>query len=120
MRPEVAGWEDLGASWGSIFVLFNDGNLASWGRDDHGQLAPPELPLLSQIAIGSEHAIGLTTEGEVLAWGWGEHGNCGPKTTDGDVKGRWNVIASSKYLPPGGKISAIGAGCATSWVYLTR
>ena len=114
----VPGWKDVGASWGSIFVLQNDGILRSWGRDDHGQLAPPDLPILSQIAIGSEHALGHTVDGKVLAWGWGEHGNCGPHTTDGDVKGRWNVIASSQYLPPSTMISSIGAGCATSWVCL--
>ena len=116
----VIGWKDIGASWGSIFVLDKEGNVTSWGRDDHGQLTPPGLPTLSQIAIGSEHALGLTTDGNVLAWGWGEHGNCGPSTTNGDVKGRWNVIASSQYLPPGGKISAIGAGCATGWVCITH
>jgi len=113
---KVPGWKHVGATWGSIFVLQEDGKLLSWGRNDHGQLTPPELPLLSQIAIGSEHALGLSMEGNVLAWGWGEHGNCGPNTTDGDVKDRWNVIASSKYLSPGSKITTIGAGCATSWV----
>ena len=112
----IPGWKDVGASWGSIFVLQDDGNLASWGRDDHGQLAPPKLPALSQIAIGSEHALGQTLDGRVLAWGWGEHGNCGPNTKDGDVKGTWNVIASSQYMPPSARISGIGAGCATSWV----
>lgn len=114
----VAGWKYVGASWGSIFVLQHDGKLLSWGRDDHGQLAPAELPALTQIAVGSEHTLGLSAEGDVLAWGWGEHGNCGPSTTNGDVKGRWNVIASSENLPPGSKISSIGAGCATSWVYI--
>jgi protein ATS1 len=112
----VPGWKDIDASWGSIFVLQNDGKLLGWGRDDHGQLPLPGLPILSQIAVGSEHCLGLSVDQEVLAWGWGEHGNCGPKTTNGDVKGRWNVIASSKYLPPGSKIANIGAGCATSWV----
>jgi len=117
--PARPGWQDAGASWGSIFVLGKDGNLLSWGRDDHGQLGPPGLPSLSQIAIGSEHALGLTMDGNVLGWGWGEHGNCGPVTTSGDVQGKWNVIASSQYLPPGSKISNIGAGCATSWVCLS-
>ncbi|KAF8851148.1 RCC1/BLIP-II [Acephala macrosclerotiorum] len=116
---DILDWKDVGASWGSIFVLKQDGTLLSWGRDDHGQLAPPGLPPLSKIAIGSEHGLGLTKDGEVLAWGWGEHGNCGPDTTDGDVKGKWNVIASSKYLPPECKISGIGAGCATSWICLS-
>jgi protein ATS1 len=112
----ILGWKDVGASWGSIFVLLQDGKLLSWGRDDHGQLGPSELPIVSQTAIGSEHSLVLTGDGSVLAWGWGEHGNCGPNTIDGDVKGRWNVVASSQYLPPGSKISSIGAGCATSWI----
>ena len=116
---DVCGWKDIGSTWGSIYVLLESGKLSSWGRDDHGQLAPPEIPILEQIAIGSEHALGLSISGEVLAWGWGEHGNCGPGTTDGDVKGRWNVIASSKYLPEGSEISTIGAGCATSWICMT-
>jgi protein ATS1 len=115
----VRGWKDVGASWGSIFVLQEDGILLSWGRDDHGQLAPPDLPCISKIAIGSEHALGHTLDGRVLAWGWGEHGNCGPDTKDDDVKGRWNIIASSQYLPPSTKISGIGAGCATSWVCIS-
>jgi protein ATS1 len=116
--PSVPGWKDVGASWGSIFVLQQAGKLLSWGRDDHGQLAPNGLPPLSKIAIGSEHAVGHTVEGDVLAWGWGEHGNCGPNTVDGDVRGRWNTIASNKFLPPGTRIHGIGAGCATSWVYI--
>ncbi|KAK0100085.1 hypothetical protein ONS96_008020 [Cadophora gregata f. sp. sojae] len=115
----VPGWKDVGATWGSIFLLQQDGTLHFWGRDDHGQLPPSELPPLSQISVGSEHALGLTNDGKVLAWGWGEHGNCGPSTTNGDVKGRWNIIASSQYLPPGSKISSIGAGCASSWVCIT-
>jgi protein ATS1 len=115
----VHGWTDVGASWGSIFILNKNGTLVSWGRDDHGQMGPPKLPALSQIAIGSEHALGLTMDGNVLAWGWGEHGNCGPGTANGVVKGKWNVIASSQYLPSETKIAKIGAGCATSWVCIT-
>lgn len=114
----VKTWKDVGASWGSIFVLLENGKLISWGRDDHGQLAPPGLPPVSSIAIGSEHALALTAQGDVLTWGWGEHGNCGPSTIDGDVKGTWNVIASSKYLQSGSRISGIGAGCATSWIFI--
>ncbi|CZT05428.1 hypothetical protein WAI453_005027 [Rhynchosporium graminicola] len=115
----VPGWKDVGATWGSIFVLQQVGKLLSWGRDDHGQLTPPGLPPIEQIATGSEHALALTNDGQVLAWGWGEHGNCGPSTTNGDVKGMWNTIASSQYLPPDSKISSIGAGCATSWVCIS-
>ncbi|KAI8666522.1 hypothetical protein NCS57_00877300 [Fusarium keratoplasticum] len=112
-------WKDVGASWGNIYVLTKDGSLQSWGRDDHGQLPPPNLPELSKVAIGSEHVVALSTKGDVLSWGWGEHGNCGPQVEDNDVKGRWNVIASSKFIPSGSKIGAVGAGCATSWVFIT-
>lgn len=110
------GWNSIGASWGSIFILKEDGQLVSWGRDDHGQLAPPGLPKLEHIAIGSEHVVAMSEDGDVLSWGWGEHGNCGPRVENGDVKGRWNVVASKKYLPPGSAITEIGAGCATSWI----
>lgn len=113
------GWKDVGASWGGVYILKQDGELVNWGRDDHGQLAPPQLPRLDRISIGSEHAVVITEDGDVLSWGWGEHGNCGPKTENGDVKGRWNTIASKKYIPSGSEIVGIGAGCATSWISIT-
>lgn len=115
----VPAWKDVGASWGSIFVLTRDGHLVAWGRNDHGQLPPPNLPPIESIAIGSEHVVALSDAGDALSWGWGEHGNCGPQVEDNDVKGRWNVIASSKFIPPGASIGAIGAGCATSWISIT-
>lgn len=111
----ISGWSDVGASWGSIYVLRN-GELQAWGRDDHGQLPPPNLPPISSMAIGSEHVVTLSATGDVLSWGWGEHGNCGPQVENGDVKGRWNVIASPKFIPPQLKITGVGAGCATSWI----
>ncbi|GJN82453.1 hypothetical protein PLIIFM63780_005993 [Purpureocillium lilacinum] len=115
----VPAWTDIGASWGNFYILQEDGSLLGWGRDDHGQLPPPGLPPLKKIAIGSEHVVALSRAGDVLAWGWGEHGNCGPQVENNDVKGRWNVIASTKFIPPGCQIDSIGAGCATSWVCIT-
>ncbi|GAW22749.1 hypothetical protein ANO14919_122920 [Xylariales sp. No.14919] len=119
--PEIPSWKAVTASWGSIYILKRDGKLVAWGRDDHGQLPPPGLPEISHIAAGSEHAVALTETGEVLVWGWGEHGNCGPHTDEkfGDVKSRWNVLASLKNLPEGSNITAIGAGCATTWINIT-
>ena len=111
-------WVDVGATWGSIFVLTQAGKIISWGRNDHGQLAPRNLPLIKEMAIGSEHALVLTREGKVIAWGWGEHGNCGPFTDKhGDVKPLWNEL----MLPAGECktiVSGIGAGCATSWIWV--
>ena len=113
-------WKDVGAGWGAVYVLGQDGTLHGWGRNDHGQLPPASLPPVKQIAIGSEHAVVLTEDGDVFSWGWGEHGNCGPDVGNNDVKGRWNVIASSKFIPRGSQIAKIGAGCATSWVCVER
>lgn len=116
----ISDWTLVSGSWGSIYVLRSNGTLVAWGRDDHGQLPPPEVPKLRSIQAGSEHVLAITEDGAVIAWGWGEHGNCGPQTDGkaGDVKGRWNLIASSKNLPQGSCVTAIGAGCATSWIYV--
>lgn len=101
-------WESVGASWGSVFVLSEDGTLVNWGRNDHGQLSPRGLPKLRSVAAGSEHVLAETVDGFVIAWGWGEHGNCGvPIEANGDVKDTWNVLGNGQVL---------GAGCATSWM----
>ncbi|MCJ1410771.1 hypothetical protein MMC19_004857 [Ptychographa xylographoides] len=116
--PEnVPGWKDIGASWGSIFILEESGTIISWGRNDHGQLAPSNLPVIKKMAVGSEHALALTQEGRLLAWGWGEHGNCGEDVDDvGDVKRRWNNIEIKCGLE-NPTIVGVGAGCATSWLW---
>lgn len=119
--PEkVPKWTDIGAGWGAIYILDEDGVLQGWGRDDHGQLPPRNLPRLKQIAVGSEHVVALSEAGDVLSWGWGEHGNCGPEVDNSDVKGRWNTIASSRFIPSDSEIALVGAGCATSWICITR
>ncbi|KAI9850787.1 MAG: hypothetical protein M1824_003097 [Vezdaea acicularis] len=116
----ICDWKSVGASWGSVFVLFSSGKLLSWGRDDHGQLTPPKLPLLRSIAVGSEHVVALTLNPSLIAWGWGEHGNCGNETEEGDVKGRWNSFTIPRTDPSLDPIpTRIGAGCATSWVWMS-
>ncbi|KAI0128720.1 regulator of chromosome condensation 1/beta-lactamase-inhibitor protein II [Xylariales sp. AK1849] len=116
----VPVWATISGSWGGVYILKQDGTLTAWGRNDHGQLPPPNLPKLKDIQAGSEHVLAITEDDEVIAWGWGEHGNCGPQTEGkaGDVNGRWNFIASSQNLPEGSQVTTIGAGCATSWVYV--
>ncbi|KXJ88802.1 regulator of chromosome condensation 1/beta-lactamase-inhibitor protein II [Microdochium bolleyi] len=114
----VPDWKSITASWGNFYVLKYGGDVVAWGRSDHGQLPPPEHPSITDLVAGSEHCVALTTEGDVLAWGWGEHGNCGPATdgSGGDVSGRWNTLASLRHLPATSRITAMGAGCATSWI----
>ncbi len=118
----VRGWKDIGATWGGIYVLFADGSVRSWGRKDHGQLAPEGLPPLRTMATGSEHVLATTQDHKLIAWGWGEHGNCGPETDeDGDVKGRWSEIEiyGEPSMTLAASVTAIGAGCATSFVWCT-
>lgn len=144
----VPQWKSMSAGWGCVYILTYDGNVVSWGRDDHGQRPPRDLPALVALSAGSEHCVAVTEDGwlangqsggtaarmlarptprdrrqQVIAWGWGEHGNCGPWTDmaaegvgSGDVKGRWNVLASLASLPEGSEFTFVGAGCATSWV----
>lgn len=113
----VPKWKDVGASWGSILVLEESGKIMSWGRNDHGQLAPHGLPHIKMIAVGSEHVIALTREGKVISWGWGEHGNCGsPTDENGDVRGRWNEIPNHTLDHPM-RVIGVGAGCATSFFW---
>ncbi|KAH7041471.1 regulator of chromosome condensation 1/beta-lactamase-inhibitor protein II [Microdochium trichocladiopsis] len=114
----VPDWKAISASWGNFYILKYGGTIVAWGRNDHGQLPPPDHPSITDIAAGSEHCLAQTTEGDVLAWGWGEHGNCGPSTDGptGNVSGRWNTLASLSHLPATSRFTLIGAGCATSWI----
>lgn len=104
----------IAASWHGIYVHDFDSNVTAWGRQDRGQLPPPDLGPVAQIAVGSEHAIALLPDRKtVVAFGWGEHGNCGPETDErGNVAGRYNVIP----LPQDTTVLGLGAGCATSWI----
>ncbi|VBB86591.1 Putative protein of unknown function [Podospora comata] len=112
---DLKGWKDAGASWGSVILLKEDGSLISWGRDDHQQLAPSDIGPVEKIAVGSEHALALTRDSKVLAWGWGEHGNCG--SLEENNKERANVIQiPDEYNLEDQEVTALGAGCATSWI----
>ncbi|KAL2012648.1 hypothetical protein VTN00DRAFT_173 [Thermoascus crustaceus] len=109
----------VAASWHGIYVHQSDMSVRAWGRNDRGQLPPPDLPKPKKIAVGSEHVLALLDdERTVVAFGWGEHGNCGPETdAQGNVKGRWNVIPLE--LSDNSKVVGIGAGCATSWIVVS-
>lgn len=115
----IPAWQDIAASWGSIFVLNQSGKLHAWGRNDHGQLGVAEYsdPIV-RIAAGSEHAMVLTQDGDIALSGWGEHGNCGPSADpQGDAR-KWYHLhplnVSRKSVP----VQGIAAGCATSFFWL--
>lgn len=108
---EIADYVDVGSGWSSIYVLLRSGKIVAWGRNDHGQLPPRDLPPVEFMTIGSEHVLAKIKDGNVVAWGWGEHGNCGkPTNAAGDVVDTWNEI------PVKGEVKMITAGCATSFI----
>lgn len=113
------GVEDVQAGWNAVYVLYAGGRLVGYGRNDRGQLPPPGLGPVQRFAAGSEHVVAVVG-GRLVAWGWGEHGNCGrgrEHLGGGDVVG----VAAEVDVPgvgEGGEIGAVGAGCATSWVWV--
>jgi protein ATS1 len=116
-KPDnIQGWKDIGATWHAIFILFNNGKLAAWGRNALWELLPPGLPLIDKIAVGSEHVLAVTKEGKLISWGWGKHGNCGDMSNSQErikndmISGFWNEVDIS------GTIDFIGAGFCTSFV----
>jgi protein ATS1 len=121
-KPDrVKGWKDIGATWNAVFVLFEDGSLAAWGKSDLWQLVPPGLPELEQIAVGSDHILTLTADNRVLSWGWAVHGNCGGTTNlkmpldKGYVTGQYNDIEFD-----GGVVIKVATGYSTSFILATE
>jgi protein ATS1 len=112
-------WKEVVASWSNLYVLRVDGTLMSWGRNDYGQNNAAVVSRIRKLAVGSEHVVALLDNDDVAAWGWGEHGNCGPVTADGR-QGHRNTIVAVGNLPPGIRVVAVGAGCATTWVIIGR
>ena len=116
MPAHIRGWKSIGATWSAIFVLFEDGSLTAWGKENMWKLLPKDLPLIERMAVGSEHVLALTNDGRLISWGWGKHGNCGdltdlgPRVKNDMVDGFWNEIA----MP--GRVRFIGAGYCTSFV----
>ncbi|KAJ5725527.1 uncharacterized protein N7483_006884 [Penicillium malachiteum] len=123
----------IGASWHGIYAHVNigeslsdahigsmeksDSMLIAWGRNDRGQLPPPDLPALDELAVGSEHVLALLRDGSVAAFGWGEHGNCGPETDPhGNVAGLYKSVPLADALADRKRVVGVGAGCATSWL----
>ncbi|KAK5056045.1 hypothetical protein LTR84_012596 [Exophiala bonariae] len=112
----------LVSGWSSIHLLSSRPTalITSIGRNDRGQLASRTFPPLQTLATGSEHCVGITSAGKVIAWGWGEHGNCGdPLDSKGNVVGRWNEIIIPESAE-GTQANRVAAGCATTFIICDR
>jgi alpha-tubulin suppressor-like RCC1 family protein len=64
---------------GSFFsgAVNTAGQPVIWGANASGQLSPdPNSPLLTAVAAGSDHWIGLTASGSIISRGSNTHGQC--------------------------------------------
>lgn len=51
-------------------VLFEDGSLQGWGKNNFGQIdIPSDLPKVTAVAAGSNFSIILLDNGKLMAWG---------------------------------------------------
>lgn len=118
---KLIGYTTVQAAWNGFYILKENGKIHAWGRSDKRQLPPDELTNVKMMAVGSEHVIAVIEkdgEEKLVAWGWGEHGNCGELE-----QGQRDVVALREIQIAGaegrkGKIGCLGAGCATSWVWV--
>lgn len=125
------------SGWTFSGVLTSTGRCFLWGRCDKGQLglSPEEiqsitpesfkaapipcvwkpflssqLPPLSEICCGSEHALAIGRDSKTLwTWGWNEHGNCGVGHCE-DLHGPSQVSLSSSAA------LCVAAGYGSSFV----
>ncbi len=104
------------------FALSSTGQVFAWGDNSDGQLGntttanatlptPVSLPagtVVTAIAAGFEHALALTSTGQIYAWGYNASGQLGNGST--------TSVATpvSVLLPSGTSASAIAAGYAQS------
>ncbi len=88
--PNVTAWKEIAAGNRHAVAIADDGNIYSWGADDHGQIGngfvssanvgtPFKLPLPAgvsgwkKIAAGLYTTFALSTDGQLFAWG--DNGN---------------------------------------------
>ena len=111
---DLATTTEVSCGWSNLYAL-DSGELQAIGHHDRGQVPLIKLPMLTHFAPGSEHGVGCTGDGKVIAFGWGEHGNCGePMDVRGNVAGRFNTITIPRNKDD--SVCLIAAGCATTFV----
>src|SRR5258706_12959247 len=60
--------------------LKNDGTLACWGNNSHGESAPPTGATFTQVTSGREHSCALQNDGTLACWGQNQDGQATPPT----------------------------------------
>ena len=136
----------VGTTWNGTYLLKRHDNSSRWvflatGSNSNGQLALPSDAVVAAdqlheislppdaleatclgIVCGSEHVLLSShtsarvncSDLDVFGWGWNEHGNLGLGHTL-DVHEPTRIWTSSRQP---GKVIAVFAGCATSWLVI--
>jgi alpha-tubulin suppressor-like RCC1 family protein len=119
--PLPAGTTATAVAAGCQFslALTSGGQVLAWGRGSEGQLgngttstsqATPVNVLLpagttvTAVSAGGDHALALTSRGQVLAWGFNNHGQLG------DGTGTGSEVPVPALLPAGTTVTAVSAG----------
>jgi LPXTG-motif cell wall-anchored protein len=100
------------------FAITSTGSLLAWGDNTYGQLGdgsstrrtapvPVHLPAgteITAVASGDDHALALTSTGEIYAWGYNRYGQIGDGTTTN------RNLPTQVDLPAGSVAVAVGRG----------
>ena len=115
--------QNIGASSGISAAITGDGKLYMWGSNSHGQLGDgtskdartPVRPKLEedvkvkQVALGNQHTVALSTDGQVYTWGENYAGQLG----DGAGR-RYRLTPAKIEVGDGKKVAEVYAGYGCS------
>jgi alpha-tubulin suppressor-like RCC1 family protein len=111
--PNPALIKEIAAGGYATAALTGDGDCYIWGSSRHlAFLTAEPTPLdfdVQSVAIGEEHMIVLTKEGEVRVCGKNRNGQLGLGDGITEVK-EWTTVDLKGILGKGGKVVAVKAG----------
>ncbi len=123
-------WDSVAAGNGQVCALTNEGRVACWGRNTHGQ-ADAVQGTYVQIVAGTDFSCGLDADGRAVCWGRDEDGRtnppderysqiaagsrhaCGIRTEDGAVS-CWGKDSHGQASPPPDAMVDLGLGSSHS------
>ena len=85
----------IAAGYRITMALREDGTVAAWGRDNHGQASVPEaLDGVVSVSTGVGHSVALRNDGTVVAWG---RDNVGQRAVPNDLDDAIAISAGENH-----------------------